>query len=84
MRRSGPPKRRTPEEVAGSLSAHERIALFCAANSIHPLVARIPTRTMEGFVARDPVQRGFAGASFTLTDRGREALRALLVRAGMG
>jgi hypothetical protein len=83
MRRGGAPKASTPEEIAASLTVQERVALFCAATGIDHAAAGITPKATQGLAVRDLIERDYTGTTYTLTDRGRDALAALLVRAGL-
>jgi hypothetical protein len=67
----------SPEAIAASLSAPERVLLFCLASGTEWVRVGITTATVQHIVVRGLVDRGATGR-LTLTEQGREVLAALL------
>ena len=67
----------TPESIADGLSATERVLLFCVATDTdwRKVVA---VGTSQHMLIRGLIER--AGSDFALTEQGRAALEALMMR----
>jgi hypothetical protein len=70
-------KLKTPAEVAAALSVRERVLLFCIASATDWLLARITGETVVVMLKKGLVERDATGR-ISLTDRGRDVLRAML------
>jgi len=68
---------KTPAEVAAALSVRERVLLFCIASATDWLLARITGETVVAMLKKGLVERDATGR-ISLTDRGRDVLRAML------
>jgi hypothetical protein len=66
-----------PAEVAAALSVRERVLLFCIGSGTDWLLARITEETVITTLLKGLVQRDTTGR-LSLTDRGRDVLRAML------
>jgi hypothetical protein len=63
--------------IAKSLTAREKVALFCAASDIDHAAVRILASVMQSMEIRGLILREHA-SRYALTDDGRAVLRALL------
>jgi hypothetical protein len=66
----------TPDTTI-ALTVKERVLLFCAGSSTDWQRASVMSETVTALIVRGLIVRNATGR-LTLTDRGREALRALL------
>jgi hypothetical protein len=64
-------------EVAASLPVRERMLLFCIASATDWLLARITGETVVATLEKGLVERDTTGR-ISLTDHGRDVLRAML------
>ncbi len=68
--------------VAASLSARERVALFCVATGIdHPAIGTVGS-LMHAVRARGLIVHGGGAGRFVLTELGRNVFRILLEQSG--
>jgi len=66
-----------PAEVAAALSVRERVLLFCIASATDWLLARITEETGFALLEKGLIRRDTTGR-LSVTDRGRDVLRAML------
>ena len=67
----------TAEAIGASLSARERVLLFCLGSDTEWVSVGIPPSTVTHLIVRNLVERDQAGLP-QLTDQGRAVLRALI------
>jgi hypothetical protein len=72
-------KRPTPEMIAEGLSVTERVLLFCIGSDTDWQQAGVTHATAQQMMIRGLIDRQSAG-SYALTDQGRAALEALMMR----
>jgi hypothetical protein len=83
LTRKRAPKAAKPEDIAASLSAQEKVILFCAAVGIDHAAVGILARSMQAMAIRGLIEREHGSADYVLTDAGRAAFVALLESAGI-
>ena len=71
----------TPEQIADTLTARERVMLSCAALDIDHVSAGITASAMQLMEVRGVIER--ERGRYVLSDTGRAVFRALLKRAGL-
>jgi hypothetical protein len=69
--------KRSTASHAPDLTVRERVLLFCAASNTDWEHAGIPGETVTAMVVKGLIERD-AGGRLDLTERGRDALRAIL------
>jgi hypothetical protein len=67
----------TPEAIAASLTAPQRVLLSCVGSRTEWSNIRISAATIRNLLVRNLVERDAAGG-LTLTDQGRAVLKALI------
>jgi|GEM_PF-4361216 len=67
----------TAEAIGASLSAWERVLLFCLGSDTEWVRVGIPSSTIRQMIVRNLVERDQAGLP-QLTDQGRAVLKALI------
>jgi len=72
-----PAKPDAAAKIAKSLTAREKVALFCAASDIDHAAVGILASVMQAMEIRGLISRQHA-SRYVLTDDGRTALRAML------
>jgi hypothetical protein len=71
------------KSIAGTLSATERVALYCAAADIDHAAVGILLSTMQVMGIRDLIAQHSNTRRYVLTDIGRAVLGVLLERGGI-
>jgi hypothetical protein len=66
-----------------TLTAEQRVILFCAATGIATSTIGIQPRAVRTMVIRGLIERGYPGGTYALTAAGRAAFLALLEGAGI-
>ena len=77
------PKSPTPETVADTLTARERVILFCAATDIDHAAVGILASAMQVMEVRGLIERNHSTSRYVLTETGHAVFRALLKRANL-
>jgi hypothetical protein len=68
----------TPAAIAATLTAPERVLLFCVASGTEWLTAGITSATIQHMLVRNLIERDPATVRLELTAQGHEVLAALL------
>ena len=66
-----------------TLTAQERVTLFCAATGIRHAAVGIAAHAMRSMAVRGFIEHDRETGAYTLTDSGRAALTAILEDAGL-
>jgi hypothetical protein len=72
------------EKLTTTLSAHDRVILFCVATAIDHGAAGITAHAMQSWPFGDSSRTIVRAERITLTDSGRATLTAILEDAGIG
>jgi hypothetical protein len=70
------------EKLATTLSAHDRLILFCVATATDHGAAGITAHAMQSMAIRGFIAHDRESGAYTLTDSGRATLTAILEHAG--
>jgi hypothetical protein len=66
------------EKLTTTLSAHDRVILFCVATGIDHGSVHVTAHAMQSMAIRGFITRNRESGAYTLTDNGRVTLRAIL------
>jgi hypothetical protein len=69
---------------ATTLTAQERVILFCVATGISHVAVDITAHAMQSMAIKGFIVHNRESGAYTLTDSGRAALAAILEDAGFG
>ena len=75
---------RPMEKLTTTLSAHDRVILFCVASATDYCEAGITAHAMQSMAIRGFIAHNRESEAYTLTDSGRATLTAILEQAGIG
>ena len=75
---------RPMEKPTTTLSAHDRVILFCVATGIDHGAVGIIDHAMQSMAIRGFIAHNRESGAYTLTDSGRATLAAILEHAGIG
>ena len=70
------------EKLTATLSAHDRVILFCIATGIDHGAVGIIDHAMQSMAIRGFIAHNRESGAYTLTDSGRATLTAILEHAG--
>jgi len=71
------------EKLTTTLSAHDRVILFCVATATDHGAASITAYAMQSMAIRGFIAHDRESGAYTLTDSGRATLTAILEDAGI-
>jgi hypothetical protein len=66
------------EKLTTTLSAHDRVILFCVATGIDHGSVHVTAHAMQSMAIRGFIAHNRESGAYTLTDNGRVTLRAIL------
>jgi hypothetical protein len=66
------------EKLTTTLSAHDRVILFCVATGIDHGSVHVTAHAMQSMAIRGFIAHNRESGAYTLTDSGRATLRAIL------
>ena len=66
-----------------TLTAQERVILFCAATGINPSLVGITTHAMQSVAVKGFITHDRESGAYALTDSGRTTLSGILEDAGL-
>jgi hypothetical protein len=72
-----------PKKAATTLTAQERVILFCTATGIGPAAVCITAHAMQSMAIKGFIVHDRESGAYALTDSGRAALLAILRDAGL-
>jgi len=72
-----------PKKAATTLTAQERVILFCTATGISHTAVGITAHAMQSLAIRGFIAHNRETGAYTLTDSGRATLVAILEDAGL-
>jgi hypothetical protein len=72
------------EKLTPTLSAHDRVILFCVATATDCGAVGITARAMQSMAIRGFIAHDRESKAYTLTDSGRATLTAILEHGGIG
>jgi hypothetical protein len=72
-----------PKKAATTLTAEERVILFCVATRISHAAVGITTHAMQSMAVKAFIVHDRETDAYALTDSGRATLRAMLEDAGL-
>ena len=75
---------RPMEKLTTTLSAHDRVILFCVATATDYAAVGITAHAMQSMAIRGFIAHDRESGAYTLTDSGRATLTAILEQAGIG
>src|SRR5262245_37667532 len=72
------------EKLTTTLSAHDRVILFCVATAIDCAAVGITEHAMQSMAIRGFIAHNRESGAYKITDRGHATLTAILEQAGHG
>jgi hypothetical protein len=72
------------EKLTTTLSAHDRVILFCVATATDYAAVGITAHAMQSMAIRGFIAHDRESGAYTLTDSGHATLTAILEQAGIG